>query len=386
MIYLLYYLMNLPCGIPEDNTLMSKNNKPRSGKQKVGFWITLVALGSIALDLPLVPILPVIGLAVAVGAARGVSEIIGKLEANGHGNPLNDISEFTSQAVQNAAEKVAKQAVDALGQTLRNDQRTHVVNPAAEVLSKAEEIRRQQEAAHQEEEARRAREAAVKEEQARIRMEQARREEEARRQEEAAVPLSGDETADAVIRQGRAKLREIRAANEAIPEERLTQQMTQLEYLCTQMFRTVSEKPMKAGQIRKFMDYYLPTTLKMLNNYSTMRRRGVSASDLDSARETMERGMDMVLTAAQKQLDALYKSDMLDVTTDIDVLEQMLKRDGFVDGGLGNIPAEKKTAEKPVSSAAASRMGSGTIPTIQVEGQEEPADYSEYYRKKANQK
>ena len=363
------------------------SNRPRSGKQRVGFWVTLIALGTIALDLPLFPIGTLVGISIAVGAARGVSEVIGRMEANGHGNPLEDISDATSNAVQKAA--------DVLGRNMRSDQRTHVVNPDADVRARAEEIRRQQEKAHQEEEERRQREEAVKAEQERIHREAAQkaaRQQEELRKEEEALPLSGDENADAVIKQGREMLRSIRAANAAIPEEHLTEQMNQLEYLCTQMFRTVSEKPAKAGQLRKFMSYYLPTTLKMLNNYSTMRKRGVSSGDLKDARETMERGMDMILTAAQKQLDALYKSDMLDVTTDIDVLEQMLKRDGFVDGGLGNIPTEEEApASRPVdlekpSSAAASRMGSGTIPTIHVEGHEEDTtDYRAYYQQK-NQK
>lgn len=73
------------------------------------------------------------------------------------------------------------------------------------------------------------------------------------------------------------------------------------------------------------MDYYLPTTLKMLASYRTMSNRGVSVSDMTEARSTVIRGMGMVLTACQKQLDTLYKDDILDVSTDIDVLEQMLK-------------------------------------------------------------
>ena len=85
------------------------------------------------------------------------------------------------------------------------------------------------------------------------------------------------------------------------------------------------------------MDYYLPTTLKMLASYRTMSNRGVSVSDMTEARSTVIRGMGMVLTACQKQLDTLYKDDILDVSTDIDVLEQMLKRDGFTEGELGQL-------------------------------------------------
>lgn len=153
----------------------------------------------------------------------------------------------------------------------------------------------------------------------------------------AELPLSGDDAADAMISRGQDMLHQIRSENDAIPDEVLSGQMDELEHLCVQIFKTVAEKPGKAPQIRKFMDYYLPTTLKMLASYRTMSNRGVSVSDMTEARSTVIRGMGMVLTACQKQLDTLYKDDILDVSTDIDVLEQMLKRDGFTEGELSQL-------------------------------------------------
>lgn len=160
----------------------------------------------------------------------------------------------------------------------------------------------------------------------------------------AELPLSGDDAADAMISRGQDMLHQIRSENDAIPDEVLSGQMDELEHLCVQIFKTVAEKPGKAPQIRKFMDYYLPTTLKMLASYRTMSNRGVSVSDMTEARSTVIRGMGMVLTACQKQLDTLYKDDILDVSTDIDVLEQMLKRDGFTEGELSQL---RQRAEAP---------------------------------------
>ena len=144
-----------------------------------------------------------------------------------------------------------------------------------------------------------------------------------KRQKPQDVPLSGDTEADSVISKGKEMLAQIREANLAIPDPHLSNQMDQLEDLCIQLFTTVAEKPGKATQLRKFMNYYLPTTLKMINSYRTMQDRGVSSSDLAEARRTLSRGMDMILVACQKQLDNLYKDTMLDVSSDMDVLEQM---------------------------------------------------------------
>ena len=129
-------------------------------------------------------------------------------------------------------------------------------------------------------------------------------------------------------------LNTIRDENILITDETLSAQMDTLADKCQQIFRTVSEEPAKAAHVRKFMKYYLPTTLKVLANYRTMQERGVSYQDMSQARESAVRCMDMVLTACQKQIDALHKENMLDISTDIDVMEKMLRRDGYVESEI----------------------------------------------------
>ena len=166
----------------------------------------------------------------------------------------------------------------------------------------------------------------------RVRLQQ---EAEQRKKEEASkIPLTGDKVADQVITTGQEMLNTITKENAAIPDRELTDLMNNLSIKCEQIFRTVSECPSKAPQVRKFMNYYLPTTLKMLANYRTMQERGVSYGEMKEARETTIRGMNLVLTACQKQIDNLHRDNMLDISTDIDVLEQMLKRDGFMDNEI----------------------------------------------------
>lgn len=183
--------------------------------------------------------------------------------------------------------------------------------------------------ARQAEEAEKARR---EEEAARVRMQQ---EAERRKKEEASkIPLTGDKVADQVILTGQEMLNTITRENAAIPDRELTDLMNNLSVKCEQIFRTVSECPSKAPQVRKFMNYYLPTTLKMLANYRTMQERGVSYGEMREARETTIRGMSLILTACQKLIDNLHRDNMLDMSTDIDVLEQMLKRDGFTDNEI----------------------------------------------------
>lgn len=175
--------------------------------------------------------------------------------------------------------------------------------------------------------------------------------EEKKRAEANCIPLTGDKIADQVITTGQDMIATIKKENAAIPDQELTEQMNNLSIKCEQIFRTVSESPSKAPQVRKFMNYYLPTTLKMLANYRTMQQRGVSYGEMKEARETTVHGMNLILTACQKQIDNLHRDNMLDISTDIDVLEQMLKRDGFTENEIVENARTAAEAQMRYSSA-----------------------------------
>ena len=212
-------------------------------------------------------------------------------------------------------------------------------------------------------------------------MQRQREEAERRAREEAArIPLTGDAAADAVITKGLEMIETIRRENSAIPDPTLSAQMDSVCEKCMQIFRSVSEAPSKAPQVRKFMNYYLPTTLKMLANYRTMQNRGVSVQEMRAARDTTVRGMNMILTACQKQIDNLHKENLMDISTDIDVLEQMLKRDGYTESELNGIKDPIPVSE-PRTAAEAQMRASG-VPVMEFpdERNQEPASGASHYR------
>lgn len=145
---------------------------------------------------------------------------------------------------------------------------------------------------------------------------------------------TGNPEVDALLQRGRETIAEIRQENQKIPDTGLTEKLNKLENLCAEIFRAVYDQPAKASQIRKFMDYYLPTTLKMVKAYRTLGERNVSGAEAVQARKRIDDALGIVLKGCQKLLDNLYRDDVLDITTDIDVLEQMLKRDGLTEGEL----------------------------------------------------
>ena len=148
------------------------------------------------------------------------------------------------------------------------------------------------------------------------------------------IPKTGDAAVDSLVQKGQELLAQIRQENDLIPDPELSAQMEQLDDIANRIFRTVAEQPGKAPQIRRFMDYYLPTTLKMLTGYRKMDERKVSGANAEATRAQIRKAMEVVLHAFNKQLDTLYQDDMLDISTDIDVLETMLRQDGLVDSGI----------------------------------------------------
>jgi len=150
------------------------------------------------------------------------------------------------------------------------------------------------------------------------------------------IPKTGDTAVDSLVEKGQEMLAQIRKENDLIPDAELSMQMNQLENVANRIFHTVAEQPAKAPQIRRFMDYYLPTTLKMLSGYRKMDERQLNGKSAQETRAQVREAMDTVLKAFDKQLDALYQDDMLDISTDIDVMETMLRQDGLIDTGVKN--------------------------------------------------
>ena len=157
---------------------------------------------------------------------------------------------------------------------------------------------------------------------------------------------TGNPDVDALLQKGREMIKEIRAENDKIPDTSLTAKLDQLENLCSEIFRAVYDKPAKASQIRKFMDYYLPTTLKMVKGYRTLGERNAAGTDVAAARGRIDDALGVVLKGCQKLLDNLYQDDVLDITTDIDVLEQMLKRDGLTESDLRKAAEQARQASR----------------------------------------
>lgn len=139
-------------------------------------------------------------------------------------------------------------------------------------------------------------------------------------------------------------LARLHALRGSIRDEEMSQKIARLEAVTEKIFAQAKSDPDKRPQMRKFLDYYLPTVVKLLEAYAEMEAQGVEGENIRESKRRIEDAMDTLVTAFENQLDKLFESDALDLSTDIDVMERMLRADGLTET---DSPFNLKTPEAP---------------------------------------
>lgn len=152
-----------------------------------------------------------------------------------------------------------------------------------------------------------------------------------------------------VIREGRDAMRRIRHANDLIPDPELSAQIDSIENSCGQILSILEQRPQLLSQLRTFLRYYLPTTLRLLEARAKLENN----ADTPKAREVRSRisvAVGEIDKAFRKQVEALDEYRFIDLESEMDVLRDMLKSDGLID--------ENETAEDdPFADVLKNRNG-----------------------------
>lgn len=156
---------------------------------------------------------------------------------------------------------------------------------------------------------------------------------------------TGNAELDKMISDGNLAIAEMKRLNESIKDEKISRQIDRLEEISGKIFDCVKASPEKLPQIRKFMNYYLPTTLKILNAYDRMGSQGVSGENISGTMERVENMMGTIVTAFERQLDGLFGDQALDISTDITVLENMMAREGLSDDPIHRTQSEQTDSD-----------------------------------------
>lgn len=151
---------------------------------------------------------------------------------------------------------------------------------------------------------------------------------------------TGNPELDKMVSEGQGALEEMRRLNDSIQDAAISAQIDRLEQVSGKIFRQVQKDPTQLPQIRKFMSYYLPTTLKLLRAYDDMSHQGVQGENITGTMERVRGMMGTIVTAFERQLDSLFGDQALDISTDITVLDNMMAREGLSDDPIHRTQAK----------------------------------------------
>lgn len=178
--------------------------------------------------------------------------------------------------------------------------------------------------------------------------------------EKAAEPEAKEEESpyspevQAIVKEGRVALKEMGRLYNSIPKPEIRSRINQLMAVSDQIVRDAMDDPEDVPQIRKFLDFYLPTTIRLLNAYDRMSAQEYAGENITGSMERIEEMLDTTIEAYKKQLDALFANQAANIQIDIDTMNTMLAREGL--GGKGYLDIKdfmKQYGQQTAEAAAA---------------------------------
>ncbi len=143
--------------------------------------------------------------------------------------------------------------------------------------------------------------------------------------------------AAAMLDRGREYIVRIRKSNDAIPGEEISAKIKRIELLVARILQQAEAHPETISDLRRLMDYYLPTTVKLLDAYEELDSQPVQGENITSSKKEIEKTLDTLNQAFEKLLDDMFRDRAWDVSADISVLETMLAQEGLTENDFGRI-------------------------------------------------
>ncbi len=146
-----------------------------------------------------------------------------------------------------------------------------------------------------------------------------------------------DSKVTGIVNEGKAYIENIRRINAQIPGDEMSAKLFQLESIMQRIFQQVENEPECADDLKKFMNYYLPTTTKLLNAYVDLDKQPEVGDNIVKTKKEIEDAIDVINSAFENLLDSLFQDMAWDITSDISVMKTMMAQDGLTDGGIRDV-------------------------------------------------
>ena len=142
---------------------------------------------------------------------------------------------------------------------------------------------------------------------------------------------SGDEKIDTLVAEGEKSVAEMRGLSETIPDENVKMKAEHLVDITDKIFKKLLIEPNVYTQVKRFSDFFLPTSVKLLKTYSNFGQSGVAGDNITNTMERIDAALDTSIDSYNKFYDSLFETQALDIETDITVFDTMLKKEGLLD-------------------------------------------------------
>jgi len=133
------------------------------------------------------------------------------------------------------------------------------------------------------------------------------------------------------IEEGKAYIQQINDAKMAIVDTEVSKKVYRMEETIVRIIGYVEGHQEQLPEVRRFMQYYLPTTIKLLNAYHEFERQPIQGENITTAKNEIKDVLDTINLAFENLFDSLFQSASMDVSTDISVLHTMLAQEGLTE-------------------------------------------------------
>lgn len=145
-------------------------------------------------------------------------------------------------------------------------------------------------------------------------------------------PVStGDAERDALLADGKTAVSELQKIGAKVKDRTVAQKVDTIAELTAKLYDDVRKDPSDFRPVRRFTDYYRPTTEKLLRRYTELQDSEIESENICGAKKRIEDMLDSIITAYQKELNSLYENDLVDITADIQVMEQKMAAEGLTE-------------------------------------------------------
>ncbi len=148
------------------------------------------------------------------------------------------------------------------------------------------------------------------------------------------------EVLEQTLKEGRERIKLMRGY---IPRVKKTEIKAKLERICVlieKIYEDFQQDPKDIKAARQFLNYYFDASVQIINRYTELQKQSGISKNVERSLEKVENLLDTIEKTFEKQLARLLEDDVLDLDSEIQLMENTMKMDWH------DMDDQQETAEK----------------------------------------